>query len=128
MHSRNISIIGIILLMLSVYSVLNIKQAVMDYKIQYAELEHQLEQEKDTIYMFKAELAYLHSPGRLKKLADKYLKLELVRPVQIVANPLVDDKALTTKAKFAENKLPTRWRYKKSASRYISTVADVRQD
>ncbi|MDF2965917.1 MAG: ftsL [Rickettsiaceae bacterium] len=127
MRNKSFSLIGIILLIISVYGVLAIKQIVLDLRIHYAELERQLEQEKDTIYILKAELAYLQSPERIKKLADKYLKLESINSAQMVNNPLAEeDDTNDKKMQLAENRARVKWRYKKSPSKYITTVSDVR--
>ncbi len=127
MRDRSLSLIGIVLLIVSVYAVLSIKQIVLDLRIHYTELERQIEQEKDTIYILKAELAYLQSPDRIKKLADKYLKLDSIKSAQMVDNPIykgVNIRAI--KSSLADNKGHMKWRYKKPPSKYITTVSHIR--
>jgi cell division protein FtsL len=127
MQNRTLSLIGIILLIVSVYAVLSIKQMVLDHRIHYAELERQLEQEKDTIYILKAELAYLQSPERVKKLAEKYLKLAYLQSSQMIDNPIGEEKStVRSKLSLAENNNKVKWRYKKSPTKYITTVSDIR--
>jgi cell division protein FtsL len=127
MRNKPLSLVGIMLLIMSVYGVLAIKQVVLDLRIHYTELERQLEQEKDTIYILKAELAYLQSPERLKKLADKYLKLESIKSTQMINDPLDNDMGRDEKKiQLAEHKGRVKWRYKKSPSKYITTVSDIR--
>jgi cell division protein FtsL len=127
MRNKSLSLIGVILLALSIYGVFAIKQMVLDLRVHYAELERQLDQEKDTIYILKAELAYLQSPKRIKELADRYLKLDSIKPSQMVANLLCDEKLPSeNKVQLAENKPHVRWRYKKSSSKYITTVSHTR--
>ncbi len=60
-----------------------VKYRVLDIQKEIARTEHELEEEKENLHVIAAEWAYLNRPDRLQPLAQKYLKLEPMKGVQI---------------------------------------------
>lgn len=77
-------VIGIILFAFSVFGLFQIKFKVHSLHIEVAELKKQLEHEKNSIHVLKAEWAYLTQPDRLQKLSEKYLNLKELQHDQIM--------------------------------------------
>ena len=69
-----ISYIAIILCLLTIYGLFTIKDSVVTLRLELEEIKKQVRNEEDAIRILKAELAYLGSPERIQKLANKYLK------------------------------------------------------
>lgn len=76
--------IGLILFALSVFGLFQVKFMVQGLHLEVAELKKQLEHEKNSIHVLKAEWAYLNQPERLQKLAVKYLNLKELQHDQIM--------------------------------------------
>lgn len=78
--------IGALILVFLVMSILGLFQ--IKYRVQYLgkdveELTRQLDHEKSTIHILKAEWAFLNQPARLKELSRRYLNLEEAKTSQI---------------------------------------------
>ena len=108
-------ILIILVLALSISGLFQIK-----FKVQYlskdvSELKRQLEQEKESIHILKAEWAYLNHPTRLKELADNHLKLSEVKINQLYKFE-ESEVASTEKIKIAQAKPKefkhVKWNYK----------------
>jgi cell division protein FtsL len=124
------------LVALSAYWLFFVKQYAKDIGQQLDEVTQQINQEQDSIHMYRAELSYLRSPGRIKQLAAKYLGLESVKPSQMLADLCLESehskKNQRKKIKFdvsskMESKNPLKlagWRYKKGpGQKYISEAS-----
>lgn len=75
---------ALITLSLFIFSLFQIKFKVQELHREAAELKHQLQHEKDSIYVLKAEWAYLNQPERLYRLSQKFLDLKAVQPNQLL--------------------------------------------
>lgn len=94
----------------------HLKGEVQDLRYDYHQIISQIDEEKKGTNLLKAELAYLNSPARLQALVNQYLKLESVKPQQIVSS---NKSGSLGEEKFAElsgKKTATRWRYKRSGA------------
>ena len=121
-----ISYITIILCLLTIYGLFTIKDSVVTLRLELEEVKKQVRNEEDTIRILKAELAYLGSPERIQKLANKYLILEKPKVTQITKDPLLKENLDQTKT-FASAKSfrkPSKWRYKKGPIKYLTMVKD----
>jgi hypothetical protein len=81
--------------------------------------------EIDTIHVLKAELSYLASPTRLRKLNSEYLKLKDTQVAQMITDPRKEEVALKS-VRFASVKASSgnvKWRYKKGPSKYMTLVS-----
>jgi cell division protein FtsL len=121
-----ISYITIILCLLTIYGLFTIKDSVVTLRLELEEVKKQVRNEEDTIRILKAELAYLGSPERIQKLANKYLILEKPKVTQITKDPLLKENLDQNKT-FASAKSfrkPSKWRYKKGPVKYLTMVKD----
>lgn len=82
--SRSNYIITAFLICASAFGLFQIKFKVQNLHREVAELKKQLEHEKNSIHVLKAEWAYLNQPERLQKFAEKFLNLSEVNPDQII--------------------------------------------
>lgn len=82
--SRSNYIITLFLICISAFSLFQIKFKVQNLYREVAELKKQLEHEKNSIHVLKAEWAYLNQPERLQRFAEKFLNLSEVKPDQII--------------------------------------------
>ena len=106
----------------TVYTLFNIKERVMSIRGELVEVKKQVRNESDTIHLLKAELAYLASPERLKRLNEGYLKLRDTEVSQMITDPLKEKKIrqiVNTKA----TRSSVKWRYKKGPSKYLTMVS-----
>ena len=120
------SFLGILILSVSIYSLFIIKNRVSNLREQIAEINRQLEEEKNNIYTLRAELAYLQSPERIKRLAYKYLNLKEISLAQIIDNPIYEENSQAIAAAASSQPKAVKWRYKKLPSKYFQTVSDHR--
>ncbi|MEK6734611.1 MAG: hypothetical protein AABY27_05890 [Pseudomonadota bacterium] len=74
----------IILLGLCVFGLFQVKFKVQNLNKEMSELQKQLEHEKNSIYVLKAEWTYLNQPERLQRLSEKHLKLAEIKVEQIM--------------------------------------------
>jgi cell division protein FtsL len=113
-------VIFFILLGISVFGLFQIKFKVQSLNIELVELKQQLEREKSSIHVLKAEWAYLNQPERLNRLVKKFLDLKELKPEQIL---LASNEEITKFKKPTDknaklintsysNKKTTKWRYR----------------
>ena len=77
-------ILTFLLLSICIFSLFQVKFKVQHLHREVAELQKQLEHEKDSIHVLKAEWAYLNKPERLQRLSSKFLELAEVKAEQIM--------------------------------------------
>lgn len=109
----------------TVYMLFNIKNNVMTIRAELAEVTKQINYEADTIRVLKAELSYLTSPSRLKRLNAEYLKLEDTKVSQMISDPR-SEKMILKPHRLASTtglKSNTKWRFKKGPSKYLTLVS-----
>ncbi len=111
-------ILFFILLGISVFGLFQIKFKVQNLHRELVELKLQLEQEKSSIHVLKAEWAYLNQPERLDRLAKKFLDLVELKPEQIMlATNDIEKKSINNengkliKTSYKESKI-VKWRYR----------------
>ena len=108
---------------LTIYVLFNIKENVTTIRSELIEVNHQIQYEMDTIHLLQAELTYLGSPARLKKLNDKYVGLTDTKITQVAIDPLAKN---TMKPQLASNvkiAKSVKWNYKKTHGKYMTTVS-----
>lgn len=123
--SRTPIFIVIIMCLGTVYMLFNIKNNVMAIRAELAEVSKQINYEADTIRVLKAELSYLTSPSRLKRLNAEYLKLEDTKVAQMISDPR-SKKMILKPHRLASNtssRANTKWRFKKGPSKYLTLVS-----
>lgn len=111
-------ILFFILLGISVFGLFQIKFKVQNLHRELVELKLQLEQEKSSIHVLKAEWAYLNQPERLDRLAKKFLDLVELKPEQIMLatndiekKPINNENGKLIKTSYRESKI-VKWRYR----------------
>jgi hypothetical protein len=103
----------------------NIKNNVMMIRSELAEVQKQMRYEADTIHVLKAELSYLASPDRLKRLNGEYLKLKDTKVAQMIQDPM-NDKVVYKTLRLSSKKSASgnsNWRYKKGPSKYLTLAS-----
>ena len=109
-----------ILLGISVFGLFQIKFKVQNLNRELAEIKQQLEHEKSSIHILKAEWAYLNQPERLNRLSKKFLDLKELRSEQImlasngfqtISNKPTKENKKIIKASYKKSKT-TKWRYR----------------
>ncbi len=116
--------------LLTMYFLFAIKENVLTLKIELNQVHKQIEHEKDTIHLLKAEFAYLSSPERLRKLNDKYLNLESTQVAQMSGSNILSDhvednektlqQTIIASSEKKISKRPVKWRYKNGPSKYVT--------
>lgn len=76
-------IIGIILFVVSVFSLFNVTHQVKNLQRDLKEMHRQLAYERETVHVLKAEWSYLNRPDRLSALAQEYLGMEAMSVAQV---------------------------------------------
>ncbi len=113
-------LIFFILLGISVFGLFQIKFKVQNLNRELAELRQQLEHEKRSIHVLKAEWAYLNQPERLNRLTKKFLDLKELKPEQImlasnnsqnIGNKPITANSKIIKASYRKPKI-AKWRYR----------------
>jgi len=115
----------IIMCLGTVYMLFNIKNNVTAIRAELVEVNKQMRYEIDTIHVLKAELSYLASPTRLRKLNSEYLKLKDTKVAQMITDPRKEEVAFKS-VRFASVKASSsnvKWRYKKGPSKYMTLVS-----
>jgi len=109
----------------TVYLLFNIKNNVMAIRAELAEVRKQISYEADTIRVLKAELSYLTSPTRLKRLNAEYLKLKDTEVTQMINDPREEKMLLKSNrlASIKSSRVNTKWRFKKGPSQYLTLVS-----
>lgn len=123
--SRTPIFVVIIVCLGTIYTLFNIKNNVMAIRAELGEVKKQMRYEADTIHVLKAELAYLTSPSRLKRLNNEYLKLEDTKVAQMISDPR-KEKVIFKSHRFASSKSSkgnTNWRYKKGPTKYLTLAS-----
>ena len=77
-------ILTLLLFCFCVFGLFQVKFKVQNLHREMAELKKQLEHEKNSIHVLKAEWAYLNQPERLQRLSEKFLNLTEVKSDQIM--------------------------------------------
>ncbi len=88
MTYRITTAIGIFIIFIAGYFLFAMKREVENLNFELSAVKKQINYEKDTINLLKAEFSYLSSPARLKKLVTSHLKLASVSPDRMVKDPL----------------------------------------
>ncbi len=126
-------LLAFVMMIIAICSLFAIKDKVNTLNYQLSEVGRQINYERNAIHVLKAEFSYLSSPQRLKQLYPQYLELEPVSIAQMIKDPLIyqyDEHQLTLKqlsimeANLIKPKV--KWRYKKSAVKYLHMVSDKR--
>jgi hypothetical protein len=115
----------LLLCLITVYMLFYIKDSVMSIRAELREVSKQMQYESDTIHILKAELAYLTSPERLKRLSSDYLGLKDTKISQMISDPLNTKKEKHVK-QLASSQLKSsniKWRYKKGPNKYLTMVS-----
>ena len=130
MATRWINFLIIIIVVMAIYGLFAIKEMASIVGYQLAEVTKQLEEERNKIHLLKAEFAYLTSPARLRKIANTYLKLESIKPQQLIRDPINSENTVEKvvaeidRLPFSINeKRSVKWRYKKAPAKYVHTVS-----
>ncbi len=123
--SRTPIFIVVMMCLGTVYMLFNIKNNVMAIRSELAEVTKQINYEADTIRVLKAELSYLTSPSRLKRLNAEYLKLEDTKVSQMISDPRSEKMILKSHrlANSTGSRANTKWRFKKGPSKYLTLVS-----
>lgn len=113
------------LCLITVYTLFNIKDNVMSIRAELREVSKQVQYESDTIHILKAELAYLSSPERLKRLSSDYLGLKDTKVSQMIRDPLnvKEEKYVKQLASSQLKGRNIKWRYKKGPNKYLTMVS-----
>lgn len=132
MDNKLVSRLGIFTIFIAGYCLFAIKGQVNDLSYQLTEINKQINDERSSINILKAENAYLQSPNRLRSLSEKYLGLASIKTEQMTKDPLLNDESQTQIVAEAKTIADVRvikkisWRYKKHASNYLTTVSHKR--
>lgn len=132
MESRLVTRLGIFTIFIAGYSLFAIKGQVNDLSYQFADLTKQINEERSSINVLKAENAYLQSPNRLRSLAEKYLGLTSIKTEQMTKDPLIAEEKAEEVIAEAKTEQTARalkkvsWRYKKRGNNYLTTVSHKR--
>lgn len=107
----------ILALALVVAYMFRLKNHVQDLNSELKQITSQIKHEQDQYSVLKAELAYLESPARLQKLAAEYLKLDQVKPTQVVMEGKKTGNLSAVKfIALSKKNTSARWRYKNGRS------------
>jgi len=96
-----------LLLAFCIFALFQIKFKVQNLNQEIVELKRQVEHEKSTIYVLKAEWAYLNKPVRLQYLAEKYLNLSTPK-IDRMLRAKSDSIIVSDKAELSDNKAGAR--------------------
>lgn len=98
---------------------------ILNYQIQ--EINHQSNIEKERIHTLRAEMTYLTSSDKFKKIAYSKLGLRNVSTAQMVKDPLYDNdlQQIPIRNDVVKNS-NVKWRYKKIADQYLHTVSNYK--
>jgi cell division protein FtsL len=112
--------LAVVLCLVTVFGLFTVKDNVMTLKTELQEVKKQVQNEEDAIHILKAELAYLGSPERIQKLAEKHLNLEKPKVTQMTNDPLVNEAEQTRTVASKSVRKTAKWRYKKGPSKYLT--------
>lgn len=88
---KNIVIIGVIAIGISIFGLFQVKYKVYNLKRDLQSINRQLAADKDAIRVLKAEWSYLNKPERIETLAAKYLKVSNITVSQVYRSSQVDN-------------------------------------
>ncbi len=132
MDNKLISRLGIFTIFIAGYCLFAIKGQVNDLSYQLTDITKQINDERSSINILKAENAYLQSPTRLRTLSEKYLGLTSIKTEQMTKDPLLSDESqeqIVAEVKEVSTVRAVKkisWRYKKHTSNYLTTVSHKR--
>ncbi len=113
----------LLICLIIVYVLFNVKDRVITLTTELESVNNQIRNEEGTIHILKAELEYLSSPMRLKRLSEKFLEMKTANVSQMINDPLQED---DNRQKLAKTLVKTnlvhkniKWRYKKGPSQYV---------
>jgi cell division protein FtsL len=120
-----------------------IKAQVHDLSYQVRQLAQYVKEEENNINILKAEVAYLSSPERIRKLANNSLALKDIKSGQLSYDPFNDttdnvahghhyaslggSSLSAEKSNSHVKKMGTKWRYKNSYRSPVKTVSSHRK-
>lgn len=84
------SCLWVVLVMLSVLGLYQVRYSVEAKESEIATLERRVNEHESAIQVLEAEWAYLVRPQRLRELASRYLDIEPVGSLQVVADHQAD--------------------------------------
>ncbi len=94
-------LLALLLICSCVFGLFQVKFRVQNLHREVAELQKQLDHEKSSIHVLKAEWTYLNQPERLQRLAEKFLNLSEVKSDQIMLT--VQGSIITAQKKVINN-------------------------
>lgn len=118
-----LTLFSIVIAIIGLYT---IKDKVNSLNYQVEQISAQINIERDSIHMLKAEFAYLCAPSRIRDLASNYLNLQSLKTSQMIADPISKEEP---KMKISSNNNAVKpvhnvkWRYKRINNRYIQNVS-----
>ncbi len=120
--------ISLIMIIVFGYSVFSIKREVEAQSLSLRSLNKQLQHEKSTINLLKAELTHLTHPPRLRQLVNSHLKLASLTPERLIHDPVVaihqPTKTEVEVKQFANNKRNNKqWRYKGKYNKNVTQAS-----
>lgn len=127
MLTKFVNYIAIVIVFLAGTALFVLKEKVSLLNYQLTETTKQCKEEKDKIHILQAEYAYLINPSRLSVIAANYLKLNTIRPDQLISDPLDKNNDLPEKTT-SMNKVKrahVKWRYKKPLGKYVNSTQTV---
>lgn len=123
-------LIVLMLFIATAYGLFFIKEKVVYMRSELHEVKRQIDNERDSIHILRAEFAYLSDPKRLAKLNNNYLQLSAANTKQIVSeigdenidpfNTYSNNKKILSARAISKN---VKWRYKKGPDKYMTRVA-----
>lgn len=81
---RRAGIIWLLVIVFAAGALVFMKQRVQAVEEALVRANHRLVKDQEALHVLKAEWTYLNRPGRLSRLAHKYLELQPVKPDQLV--------------------------------------------
>lgn len=81
--SKKIILLGILVVMVSIYGVFQVKYRVRELKQDLVVMHRQIASAHEEIRVLDAEWSFLNNPARIKELVDANLKLKQIQVAQI---------------------------------------------
>lgn len=123
-------LIVFMLFIATAYGLFFIKEKVVYMRSELYEVKRQIDNERDSIHILRAEFAYLSDPKRLSRLNNNYLQLSTTSTKQIVSS-IGDENIDSVNASYSNNRKilsasavsrNVKWRYKKGPDKYMTRV------
>lgn len=83
MRIKTVSLLGVLLIAVSSFTMFNVVYKVQNAYKDLQELQRQYVEEKKSLHVLKAEWSYLNQPERLKQMAAQYLQVQEIHMAQI---------------------------------------------